>query len=235
MCRLDGQPEVRGQTGAPRGVAPACLSPAPAGDASLQLLFTPAAVQKAPRLIPPARAAAPGSGFPLLHFQPKREFKPLSLPVGRTPEVPLRPQAPPKEAWGLSDSCQPPVSQRTVPLTLPPPPDSSLYHAEAMKNSEAVPTGIPTRVSLDQYAGRGCSAPQQGSSVFIRPPETALQNSFGLPLLHLQFKPPYVVSTPARALSRFPSVPGTEGRAHPQLSLLHPCLPPENTVMTFCV
>ncbi|GAB1299232.1 Ciliogenesis and planar polarity effector 1 [Apodemus speciosus] len=230
MCLLDGQPEVRGQTGAPRGVAPASLSPAPAGDAGLQLLFTPAAVQKAPRLIPPARAAARGGGFPLLHFQPKREFKPLSLPVGRVPEVPLRPQAPPKEAWGLSDSCQPPVSQRTVPPTLPPPSDSSLYHTEAMKNVEAAPTtGIPTCTSLDQYAGQGCSAPQPDSSVFMRPPETALQNSFGLPLLHLQFKPPYVVSTPPRALSRFPSVPGTEGRKYPQLSLLHPCLPPENT------
>jgi hypothetical protein len=114
-----------------------------------------------------------------------------------------------------------------------------------MRKAEAVLTGIPKHVNMGQYAGQGYLTPQQDSSVFIKPenvfdvkpspPETALQNSFGLPLLHLQFKPPYVFSAPPRAFSRFPSVPGTEGRNQPQLSLLHPCLPPENTVMTFCV
>ncbi|XP_006520063.1 ciliogenesis and planar polarity effector 1 isoform X5 [Mus musculus] len=183
LCQLDGQPEVRGQTGAPRSFAPASFPPAPAADSGLQLLFTPAAIQKTPQLIPPARAGAPGRGFPLLHFQPKRDFKPLSLPVGRIPQVSFRPQAQPKEAWSLSDSCQPPVSQRTVHTTLPSPSDSSHCNAEAMRKAEAVLTGIPKHVNM----------------------------------------------APPRAFSRFPSVPGTEGRNQPQLSLLHPCLPPENT------
>ncbi|XP_029399823.1 ciliogenesis and planar polarity effector 1 isoform X3 [Mus pahari] len=239
LCQLDGQSKVRGQAGAPRSFAPPSFSPAPAADSGLQLLFTPAAVQKPPQLIPPARAGTPGRGFPLLHFQPKRDFKPLSLPIGRIPQVPFRPQAQPKEAWSPSDSCQPPVSQRTVHTTLPSPSDWSHCNAEAMRKAEAILTGIPKHVNVGQYIGQGYLTPQQDCSVFIkpenvfdvkpRPPETALQNSFGLPLLHLQFKPPYVFSAPPRACSRFPSVPGTEGRNHPQLSLLHPCLPPENT------
>ncbi|XP_076772232.1 ciliogenesis and planar polarity effector 1 isoform X1 [Arvicanthis niloticus] len=238
LCQLDGQPKVRRQTGASRSFAPTSL-PAPAGNTGLQLLFTPAAVQKMPQLIPPARTVTPGSGFPLLHFQPKHEFKPLSLPVGRIPEVPFRPQAQPKEAWGLSDCWQPPVSQRIVHTVPPSPSDSSRYNAKAMKRAEATLTGVLKPVSVDQCAGQGFLKPQQDASIFIkpenvfdvkpRPPETALQNSFGLPLLHLQFKPPYVFSTSSRSLSRFPSVPGTEGRKHPPLSLLHPCLPPENT------
>ncbi|XP_031215678.1 ciliogenesis and planar polarity effector 1 isoform X2 [Mastomys coucha] len=239
LCQLDGQPKVRGQTGASRNFVAPCFSAAPAGDTGLQLLFTPAAVQKAPQLIPPARTVTPGRGFPLLHFQPKHDFKPLSLPVGRIAEVPFRPQGQPKEDWGSSDTCHPPVSQRTVHTTLPSPSDSSHYNAKAVREAEAVLTGTPKLMTIDQCGEHGYLRPQQDSSVLIkpenvfdvkpRPPETALQNSFGLPLLHLQFKPPYIFSPPPRALSGFPSVAGTEGREHPQLSFLHPCLPPENT------
>lgn len=234
-----------GQTGASRNFVAPCFSAAPAGDTGLQLLFTPAAVQKAPQLIPPARTVTPGRGFPLLHFQPKHDFKPLSLPVGRIAEVPFRPQGQPKEDWGSSDTCYLPVSQRTVHTTLPSPSDSSHYNAKAVREAEAVLTGTPKLVTIDQCGGHGYLRPQQDSSVLIkpenvfdvkpRPPETALQNSFGLPLLHLQFKPPYIFSPPPRALSGFPSVAGTEGGEHPQPSFLHPCLPPENTVMTVCV
>ncbi|XP_038959459.1 ciliogenesis and planar polarity effector 1 isoform X11 [Rattus norvegicus] len=241
LGRSDGQPKPRWRTGASRSCAPACLPHVPGGEGGLQLLFTAAAVQKTPQLIPPARAATAGSAFPLLHFQPKHEFKPLPLPVGRIPGAPFRPQAQPKEAWGLSDSCQSPVSQRMV-HTMPPSPSGSsqYYNAQAMRKAEAVLPGIPKHENLDQCTGQESVTPQQDSSVFIkpgsvfdvtpRPPETALQNSFGLPLLHLQFKPSYVFSMPSRAaLGSFPSVPGTEGTKHPQLSLLHPCLPPENT------
>nr|XP_048284916.1 ciliogenesis and planar polarity effector 1 isoform X5 [Myodes glareolus] len=237
LCQLDGQPKMRGQTGASPNLEPTSFSRAPAGDTGLQLLFTPAAVQRAPQLIPPARAVTPGSGFPLLHFQPKREFKPLSLPLGRIPEVPLRPQAQPKEAWGLSDSCQPPLSQRTVQPTSPCHSDPSHYSAEAMNKADAVLRDTPQHANLDMYL-----TPRQASSVFIKPesvfdvkpgpPETAPQNSFGLPLLHLQFKPPCIFSSPPRASSRLPSVPtksGPERKQNPQLSLLHSCLPLENT------
>ncbi|KAK7810657.1 hypothetical protein U0070_012783 [Myodes glareolus] len=237
LCQLDGQPKMRGQTGASPNLEPTSFSRAPAGDTGLQLLFTPAAVQRAPQLIPPARAVTPGSGFPLLHFQPKREFKPLSLPLGRIPEVPLRPQAQPKEAWGLSDSCQPPLSQRTVQPTSPCHSDPSHYSAETMNKADAVLRDTPQHANLDMYL-----TPRQASSVFIKPesvfdvkpgpPETAPQNSFGLPLLHLQFKPPCIFSSPPRASSRLPSVPtksGPERKQNPQLSLLHSCLPLENT------
>ncbi|XP_049994926.1 ciliogenesis and planar polarity effector 1 isoform X6 [Alexandromys fortis] len=237
LCQLDGQPKMRGQTGASRSLEPTSFSHTPAGDTGLQLLFTPAAVQRAPQLIPPARAVPPGSGFPLLHFQPKREFKPLSLPLGRIPEVPLRPQAQPKEAWGLSDSCQPPLSQRIVQPTAPCHSNPSHYSAEAMNKADAVLRDTPQHANLDQYVGQHLT-PRQASSVFIKPesvfdvkaglPETAPQNSFGLPLLHLQFKPPCIFSSP----SRLPSVPtkcDPERKQNPQLSLLHSCLPPENT------
>ncbi|XP_027257122.1 ciliogenesis and planar polarity effector 1 isoform X4 [Cricetulus griseus] len=240
LCQLDGQPKMRGQTGTSQSFPPTSCSHTPAGDPGLQLLFPPDAVQRAPQLIPPARTITPGSGFPLLHFQPKHEFKPLSLPLERIPEVPFRPQAQPKEAWGLSDSCQLPLSQRIVHSTschL----DSSHHNVEAMKKADSLLRDIPKNVNLGQYVGQQYLAPQQDSSVFIKPesvfdvkpgpPETALQNSVGLPLLHLQFKPPYMFSSPSKAASRLPSVPpqsGTEGRKYPQLSLLHSCLPPEN-------
>ncbi|CAH6787350.1 Cplane1 [Phodopus roborovskii] len=238
LCHLVGQPKMRGQTGASQNLPPTSCSHAPAGDTGLQLLFPPAAVQKAPQLIPPARTITPGSGFPLLHFQPKHEFKPLSLPPGRIPEVPFRPKAQPKEAWGLPDSCQPPLSQRIVYTSCYS--DSSHCNAEALKKADAVLRDTPKHVNLNQYVGQQCLAPQQDSSVFIKPesvfgvkpgpPEAALQNSVGLPLLHLQLKPPYMFSSPSRAASRLPSVPlqsDTEGRKCPQLSLLH-SLPPEN-------
>ncbi|XP_052599133.1 ciliogenesis and planar polarity effector 1 isoform X11 [Peromyscus californicus insignis] len=234
LCQLDGQPKLRGQSGAPQSFEPTSFSPAAAGDPGLQLLFTPAAVQKAPQLVPPAPTVTPGSAFPLLHFQPKHEFKPLSLPLGRIPEVPFRPQAQPKKAWELSDSYQPPLSQRIVHSTSPCHSNSSHYNA--------VLRDIPKHVNLDQYVGQQYLTPQQDSSVFIKPesvfdvkpgpPETVPQNSFGLPLLHLQFKPPYIFPSPSRASSRLPSVPtrsDTEGKQYPQLSLLHSCLPLENT------
>ncbi|XP_041487205.1 ciliogenesis and planar polarity effector 1 [Microtus oregoni] len=237
LCQLDGQPKMRGQTGASRSLEPTSFSRTPAGDTGLQLLFTPAAVQRAPQLIPLARAVTPGSGFPLLHFQPKREFKPLSLPLGRIPEVPLRPQAQPKEAWGLSDSCQPPLSQRIVQPTSPCHSNPSHYSVEAMNKADAVLRDTPQHANLDQYVGHHWT-PRQASSVFIKQesvfdvkaglPETAPQNSFGLPLLHLQSKPPCIFSSP----SRLPSVPtkcDPERKQNPQLSLLHSCLPPENT------
>ncbi|CAO2592407.1 Ciliogenesis and planar polarity effector 1 [Lemmus lemmus] len=240
LCRLDGQPKMRGQTGASRNLEPTSFSCTPAGDTGLQLLFTPAAVQRTPQLIPPARAVTPGSGFPLLHFQPKREFKHLSLPLGRIPEVPLRPQAQPKEAWGLSDSCLPPLSQRIVQTTSPCHSNPSHCSVEAMKKADAVFRDTPKHANLDQYVEQHLT-PQQASSVFIKPesvfdvkpgpPETVPQNSFGLPLLHLQFKPPCIFSSPSRASSRLPSVPtesGPERKQNPQLSLLHSCLPPEN-------
>ncbi|XP_076407922.1 ciliogenesis and planar polarity effector 1 isoform X2 [Peromyscus maniculatus bairdii] len=234
LCQLDGQPKLRGQSGAPQSFGPASFSHAPAGDTGLQLLFTPAALQKAPQLIPPARTVTPGSGFPLLHFQPKHEFKPLSLPLGRIPEVPFRPQAQPKKAWELSDSCQPPLSQGLVHTTSPCHSNPSLY--------SAVLRDTPKHGSLEQYVGQQYLTPQQDSSVFIKPesvfdvkpvpPGTVPQNSFGLPLLHLQFQPPCIFSSPSRASSRLPSVPtrsDTEGKQYPQLSLLHSCLPLENT------
>ncbi|KAH0520595.1 hypothetical protein LTLLF_205720, partial [Microtus ochrogaster] len=237
LCQLDGQPKMRGETGASRSLEPTSFSRTPAGDTGLQLLFTPAAVQRAPQLIPPARAVTPGSGFPLLHFQPKREFKPLSLPLGRIPEVTLRPQAQPKEAWGLSDSCQPPLSQRIVQPTSPCHSNPSHYSVEAMNKADAVLRDTPQHANLDQYVGQHLT-PRQASSVFIKQesvfdvkaglPEIAPQNSFGLPLLHLQFKPPCIFSSP----SRLPSVPtkcDPERKQNPQLSLLHSCLPPENT------
>ncbi|XP_040613530.1 ciliogenesis and planar polarity effector 1 isoform X3 [Mesocricetus auratus] len=241
LCQLDGQPKVRGQTGAAQSLPATSCSHAPAGDPGLQLLFPPAAVQKAPQLIPPARTIAPGNGFPLLHFQPKYEFKPLSLPLGRIPEVPFRPQTQPKEAWGLSDPRLLPLSQRIMCATSCHS-DSSHHNAKAMKKADTVLRDTPKHVNLGQYGGQQYSAPQQDSSGFIGPesvfdvkpgpPETGLQNSVGLPLLHLQFKPPYMFSSPSRASSRLPSVPpqcGIEEKKYPQLSLLHSCLPPENT------
>ncbi|XP_060236476.1 ciliogenesis and planar polarity effector 1 isoform X1 [Meriones unguiculatus] len=242
LCQLAGQPKMRGQTGASPSITPISCFHAPAGDTGLQLLHTPTTVQKMPQLIPPAQTITPGSGFPLLHFQPKHEFKSLSLPLGKIPEVPFRPQAQPKEAWRLSDSCQPPLSQRIVHTASSSHSDPSHCNAEARKKAEAVLTNMPKPVNLDQYVGQQYLTLQQDSSVFIKPenvfdvkpghPETAPQNSFGLPLLHLQFKPPHVFSTPSGASNRFPSVPtksDTEGKKYPQLSLLHSCLPPENT------
>ncbi|XP_036063387.1 LOW QUALITY PROTEIN: ciliogenesis and planar polarity effector 1 [Onychomys torridus] len=233
LCQLDGQPGLRGQSGAPQSFGPTPFAHAPAGNAGLQLLFTPAAAQKAPQLIPPARTVTPGSGFPLLHFQPKHEFKPLSLPLGRSPEVPFRPQAQPKKAWGLPGSCQPPLSQRIVHT-------SSACHSNS-SHCNSVLRDTPEHLNLDQYVGQQYLTPQQDASVFIKPesvfdvkpgpPETVPQNSFGLPLLHLQFQPPYIFSSPSRASSRLPSVPtrcDREGKKYPQLSLLHSCLPQED-------
>ncbi|XP_051006896.1 ciliogenesis and planar polarity effector 1 [Acomys russatus] len=242
LCQLDGQPKMRGQSGVSQSIAPTCFSHTPAGDPGLQLLSTPTAVQKTPQLIPPAKALTPGSGFPLLHFQPKHEFRPLSLPLGRIPGVCFRTQAQPKEAWGVSDSRQPPLFQRTVHTTSPSGAGPSHPNAAAGKKAEAVLTDIPLHENLDQCAGQQYVTPQQGSSVFMKPENvsgvtpgptgTAPQHIFGLPLLHLQFKSPHIFSTLPRASSRFPSVPtssDTEGKKYPQLSLLHSCLPPENT------
>ncbi|KAL1783219.1 putative protein C5orf42-like isoform X1 [Sigmodon hispidus] len=247
LCQLDGRPKVGGQARASQSVEPSSFSHALAGDAGLQLLFTPAAVQKAPPLIPPASTIPPGSGFPLLHFQPKHEFKPLSLPLGRIPEVPFKPQAQPKEAWGLLNSWQPAVSQtlsqRIVHNSLTCHSNSRHYDSEAVKKADVVLRDTPKHVNLDQNLEQQYLAPQQDSSVFIKPervfgvkpgpPETAPQNSFGLPLLHLQFKTPYIFSSPSRASSRLPSVPSrsaTDGENYPQLSLLHSCFPLENTL-----
>jgi hypothetical protein len=118
--------------------------------------------------------------------------------------------------------------------------------AEQMKQSEPVIADIPNHVNLGQYTGQENLTSQQDSSVFVNPEklfdvkpgplEIPPLNSFGLPLLHLQFKPPYIFSSASRASITVPSIPVrtvAEERKYSQLSLLHSCLPPENTVKNF--
>lgn len=127
----------------------------------------------------------------------------------------------------------------------------SQYNTEATKKAmeqkkwaESVITEIPKRVNVDQCVGHENLTSQQDSSVFIKPEklldvkpgslEIWPQNSFGLPLLHLQLKPPYIFSSASTASVAIPSIPMrtvAEERKYPRLSLLHSCLSPENTVM----
>uniref|UniRef100_A0A8D1V695 Uncharacterized protein n=1 Tax=Sus scrofa TaxID=9823 RepID=A0A8D1V695_PIG len=109
--------------------------------------------------------------------------------------------------------------------------------AEQKKGAETVLTEIPKHVNLDQSVGQENLTPQQDSATFIKPGklfdvkpgpfETPPQNSFGLPLLHLQLKSPYVFSSASRASVTVPSIPTrtiAEERKCPSLSLLHSSL-----------
>ncbi|KAM9694366.1 ciliogenesis and planar polarity effector 1 [Trichechus inunguis] len=247
LCHLEGQHQNRGLTPALQNLPPTSLSAAPAANTHFHLLSTSSAIQKIPKLIPAAKTFSPGDGFPLLHFQPKCEFKPLSLSTGRVPQVPFRPLPQPREAWGLSDSFQSPLPQRERHTTSISHLNLSQYDTEAVnkateqkKWAETVTAEIPTHLNMDQYVGQENLTPQR-DSIFIKPEklfevkqgplEISPQNSFGLPLLHLQFKPPYMFSSASRASVTVPSKPVrmvAEERRYSSLSLLHSCLSPEN-------
>ncbi|XP_049504105.1 ciliogenesis and planar polarity effector 1 isoform X4 [Panthera uncia] len=249
LCESEGPPQNTGLTPASQSLPTPALSSAPAGSTALYLLSPSSAILKTPRLIPAAKTFRPGDGFPLLQFQPKHEFKPLSFHTGRAPQVPFRPPPQPREAWGLSDSFQPPLLQKAMHMTSVPHLNLSQYNTEATKKAmeqkkwaESVITEIPKRVNVDQCVGHENLTSQQDSSVFIKPEklldvkpgslEIWPQNSFGLPLLHLQLKPPYIFSSASTASVAIPSIPMrtvAEERKYPRLSLLHSCLSPENT------
>ncbi|XP_048965291.1 ciliogenesis and planar polarity effector 1 isoform X13 [Canis lupus baileyi] len=249
LCEFEGPPPSTGLTPASQSLPTTALPPAPAGSSPFHLLSPSFAIPKTPRLIPAAKTFGPADGFPLLQFQPKHEFKSLSFHSGRVQQVPFRPLPQPREAWGLSASFQPLLPQRTMPTASVSPLNLSHYNTEAIKKAveqekwaETVTTEIPKHVNLDQYVGQENLTPQQDSSVFIKPEklldvkpgplEISPQNTFGLPLLHLQLKPPYVFSSDSRTLVTIPSIP-TSTIAHetkyPRLSLLHSCLSSENT------
>lgn len=247
----EGPPQNTGLTPASQSLPTPALSSAPAGNTALHLLSPSSAILKTPRLIPAAKTFRPSDGFPLLQFQPKHEFKPLSFHTGRALQVPFRPPPQPREAWGLSDSFQPPLLQKATHTTSVSRLNLSQYNTEAIKKAveqkkwaETIITETPKPVNVDRCVGHESMTPQQGSTVFIKPEklldvkpgslEISPQNSFGLPLLHLQLKPPYVFSSASRASVTIPSLPMravVEERKYPRLSLLHSCLFPENTVM----
>ncbi|TKC50332.1 hypothetical protein EI555_001993, partial [Monodon monoceros] len=207
FCQLEGQTQNRGLTPASQSLPTTSLSPAPAGNTHLHLLSTSSAILKTPELIPTAKTFRPGDGFPLLQFQPKPEFKPLSFHTERVPQVPFSPPPQPRVAWGLSDFFQPPLPKRAMDTTSMSHLNLSQYNTEAIKKAveqkkwaETIITEIPKHVNLDQYVGQENLTPQQDSATFIKPEklfdvkprpfEISPQNSFGLPLLHLQLKPP---------------------------------------------
>lgn len=129
----------------------------------------------------------------------------------------------------------------------------SQYDTEAIKKAveqkkweKTVNTEIPKHINSDQYMGQEDLTPQQDSSIFVKPEklfnvkpgplEISPQNSFGLPLLHLQLKPPNVFSSVSRASVTVPSIPIStvaEERKYPKLLLLHSYLSQENMVMFF--
>ncbi|KAM5264407.1 ciliogenesis and planar polarity effector 1 [Ctenodactylus gundi] len=244
--QLDSQPQKKELS--PECLAPTLFPAAPAGNSHFPLLSTPSVVQKTPRLTPPAKSLSPDYGFPLLHFRPQDEFKPLPLHTQRIPHIPFRPQFPPREVWGSPDF-QPPPPQRVVCTTSVSHSNSSHCSNEAVKKAgnqkkwaESKITDISKHVNLDQYVGHENLTLQQDSSGFIKPEkqvdvkpgslEMSSQNSFGLPLLHLQFKHPYIVSSASRASITVPSISVrtvTEGKQYPQLLLLPPCLSSVNT------
>ncbi|XP_053448023.1 ciliogenesis and planar polarity effector 1 isoform X2 [Nycticebus coucang] len=248
LCQLDGQPKKRGLPPTSQNSPFPSFSPAVAGNTHLHLLSTPSVVQKTPRLIPAAKTFSPSDGFPLLQFQPNHEFKPLSLHTGRVPQIPFRPLPKPREAWGLSDSCQPALPQKEIHTTSISHLNLSQYNIEVIKKTveqkkwaESEITEIPKHVNLDQYVGQENMTPQKDSSTFIKPEkifdskpgplEISPHNSFGLPLLHLQLKPPHILSSASRVSVTAPSIPvrtAAEERKYPKLSLLHSCLSPEN-------
>ncbi|XP_010603787.1 ciliogenesis and planar polarity effector 1 isoform X2 [Fukomys damarensis] len=247
-CQLDSQPQKRGLSPASESLASALLSPAPAGHSHPHLLSTPSAAQKTPRLIPPAKTLSPGYGFPLLQFLSKPEFKPLPLYVGRVPNVPFRPLAQPREAWALTGSLQPPPQQRVVHAISGSHLNSSHCNTEVMKeaadqkkSTETVITDVPKHMNVNQYVEQEHVTPQQASSIFLKPEnqfgvkpglnKLPPQNSCGLPLLHLQFKHPYIFSSVSRASVTVPSIPvrtAAEEKKYPQL-LVFPHLTSENT------
>lgn len=244
--RLGSQTQKREPTPASESLPPSGSAVAPAGSTHLYLLSTPSVFPKTPRLLPPAETFSPSDGFPLLHFLPKQEFRPLCLPA-----VPIRPLAQPREAWGVSDSLQPPLTQTVMCPPSVSPWDGSQHNEEAAstaagKRAQTVAREIPKQVNLDWDVGPANVTPQQDSSVMLSPPkipnikvgplEIPPPNSLGLPLLHLQFPPP-LVSASSRASVAVPAVPiraVAEESKFSGLSLLHSCLSPENTVMNSC-
>ncbi|XP_047411813.1 ciliogenesis and planar polarity effector 1 isoform X5 [Sciurus carolinensis] len=247
-CQVDGKPQKRGLTPAFQRVAPPSFSLAPAGNTPLHLLSTPSAVWKTPRFIPPAKTFSPGSGFPLLQFQHKHEFKPLSLQAGRVPHIPFQPLAQPREAWGLSGGFQHPLPQGKISTTSGSHLNSSQCSTEATNKAteqkrwaETVVTDVCTNVNFNSYIGEENVTSQQDSVILIKPEKLydakpgslkiSPENSFGLPLLHLQFKSPYMFSSATRASITVPPRPirtVAEERKYPQLSLLHSCLSADN-------
>ncbi|XP_023380594.1 protein JBTS17 [Pteropus vampyrus] len=251
-CQLAGQPQNGGLPPASQSLPSTSLSSAPAGNTHLYLLSLSSAIPKTPRLIPAAKAFRPGDGFPLLQFQPKHEFKPLSFHTERVPQVPFRPPPQPREAWGSSDSLHSPLPQRGMHTTSASHLNLSQYDTEAIKKAveqkkweKTVNTEIPKHINSDQYMGQEDLTPQQDSSIFVKPEklfnvkpgplEISPQNSFGLPLLHLQLKPPNVFSSVSRASVTVPSIPIStvaEERKYPKLLLLHSYLSQENMYKT---
>ena len=229
------------------------MSPVPAGNTHLHLLSTSSAIPKTPRLIPTANTSRPSDGFPLLQFQPKPEFKPISFHTERVPQVPFSPLPQPREAWGLSDFLQPPLPKTAMATTSVSHLNLSQYNTEAIKKAvepkkwaETIIKEIPKHMNLDQCVGQENLTPQQDSTTFMKPEkifdvkpgpfEISSQNSSGLPLLHLQLKPPYMFSSASRVSVTIPPIPirtMAEERKCPRLSLLHSCLGPENMVMIF--
>lgn len=229
------------------------MSPVPAGNSHLHLLSASSAIPKTPRLIPTGNTSRPGDGFPLLQFQPKPEFQPISFQTERVPQLPFSPLPKPREAWGLSDFSQPPLPKTAMTTTSVSHLNLSQYNTEAIKKAaepkkwaETIIKEIPKHVNLDPCVGQENLTPQQDSKTFMQPEkmfdvkpgpfEISSQNSSGLPLLYLQLKPPYMFSSTSRASITVPSIPirtMAEERKCPRLSLLHSCLGPENMVMIF--
>ncbi|XP_006889638.1 PREDICTED: uncharacterized protein C5orf42 homolog [Elephantulus edwardii] len=248
LCHLEGQLQNKGLTPTSQS-SPILLSPAPAVNTQLHLLSTTSVTQKTPKLIPVAKPFNSGNGFPLLQFQPKHGFKSFSLPPGKVPEVPCRLLPQPREAWELSSPVQSLLPQRGIHTPSVSHLNLSQYDTEAIKKTleqkkweEAVSREIPTHLNLDQYVASEKFIPQQDSSVCIKPEklcgvkqgplEIPPQNSFGLPLLHLQLKPPYMFSSALGASVPVPSVPvrtAVQERKYSGLSLLHSCLLTGNT------
>ncbi|XP_048224198.1 ciliogenesis and planar polarity effector 1 [Perognathus longimembris pacificus] len=248
-CQSNSKVQKSEQIPASQSLAPTPFTLDPSGSVHYHLLSAPSAGQKTPRLILPTKTLNPGCGFPLLRFPPKHEFRPLSLSAGRLPHVPIRPPTQPREAWGLSDSFQPPLPQKVMHTASIP--HSSLHNAEAIKDTaeqkkqaETLIVDIPMHGNVGQSIGPENFTSQQDCSVFMKPEkrfdvkpeslEIPPQNSFGLPLLHLQFKPP-MFSSASRAPFTIPAVPVrtvVEERKYPQLSLFHSSLSPENTYKT---
>ena len=129
----------------------------------------------------------------------------------------------------------------------------SQYNTEAIKKAvepkkwaETIIKEIPKHMNLNQCVGQENLTPQQDSTTFMKPEknfdvkpglfEISSQNSSGLPLLHLQLKPPYMFSSTSRVSVTVPPIPVrtmAEERKCPRLSLLHSCIGPENMVMIF--
>ncbi|XP_043743250.1 ciliogenesis and planar polarity effector 1 isoform X13 [Cervus elaphus] len=248
FCQSEGQPQNRGLTPGSHSLPTTSLSPVPAGNTHLHLLSASSAISQTPRLIPTANTSRRSDGFPLLQFQPKPEFKPISFHTERVPQVPFSPLPQPREAWGLSDFSQPPLPKVAMDTTSISHLNLSQYNTEAIKKAaepkkwaETIIKEIPKHVNVDQCVGQENLTPQQDSTTFIKPEnifdvkpgsfEISSQNSSGLPLLHLQLQPPYMFSSTSRTSVTVPSIPirtMAEERKCPRLSLLHSCLGPEN-------